>query len=251
MSARAIDWETARPEPYWFDPFFASMVGPAAAQLPAPRERRPRLLHLGCGTGVKTETWRRLGYEAVGIDLDGDLLRRARASFPESRFVQGDMSAMPFGDATFDAVFSFSTLQLVENKRRVVEEAARVLRPGGRALFIENLRGNPLARGYRALHAALGFRYSVFEKPKAHLDFEDLGVFETRFTDVATSFHHLSTPLTLVVPAMMTKLRNRPMRVHSLAAYRAFATADRFALRHVPWMKRFAWHVVATMVRRS
>ena len=77
-----------------------------------------------------------MGHDAVGIDLDAHLLERARASFPRSTFVDGDIQRLPFEDESFDVVFSFSTLQLVADKRAVLAECARVLRPGGRAVFI-------------------------------------------------------------------------------------------------------------------
>jgi SAM-dependent methyltransferase len=242
-------WEQARPAPHWFDPFFAPLIHRAAGALRDSSERPPRLLHLGCGVGVKTEALRRMNYEAVGIDIDVDLLNQARRTFPGPTFVHGDMQALPFEQASFDVVFSFSTLQLVEKKERVLAECARVLRPGGRAVFIENLRGSPLARGYRALVTIFGWHYRSNEKPKAHLDLSELSLFEERFTDVETSLHHVATPLTLVVPALASRFGHRPMRVHPQAAYDALARLDDALLLRLSWTRRLAWHVVATMKR--
>ena len=153
MTGPVLAWEDARPEIGWFDGFFLTMAGPALARLSGSLPAHPRLLHLGCGLGVKTETFRRLGFDPVGVDMDRDLLQRAAEAFPRSRFVAADIQALPFDDATFDVVFSFSTLQLVADKQAVIAESARVLRPGGRALFVENLKGSPFAHGYRAIHA--------------------------------------------------------------------------------------------------
>jgi SAM-dependent methyltransferase len=239
-------WETARPAPYWFDPFFAPMVDRAAGSL-RPRAAGAKLLHLGCGVGIKTEALRRMGHDAVGIDLAEDQLEQARRSFPLASFVRADMRALPWGDASFDTIFSFSTLQLVAEKARVLDECARVLRPGGHAVFIENLRGSPLARGYRALAASLRWRYPRYERPKAHLDLSELPLFRDRFTDVEVSLHHIATPLTLVVPALATHLAKRPMRIQSRAAYAALAHVDDALLLRLPWTRRLAWHVVATM----
>jgi SAM-dependent methyltransferase len=247
----ARGWEEARPEVHWFDPFFVTMVTPALAWLGDAGDRAPRLLHLGCGLGAKTETLRRLGYDAVGVDVDDALVARARVSFPRPHFVTADAQRLPFGDGSFDVVFSFSTLQLVDDREQALREAARVLRPGGRAIFIENLEGSPLARGYRALHAALGLRYARFQAPKKHVAHGDMGAFARHFAGVETTVFHLTTPLTLVVPSLMTTLARRPMRVQYPAAYRALARLDARVLGALPRARRFGWHVVATMTRRE
>src|SRR5438105_11182029 len=101
-----LTWEAARPEVSWFDPFFLTMANSVLRAPAGAFGARPKLLHLGCGTGVKTETLRRMGYEAVGIDLDEELLEHARRSFPQTRFLQGDIQNLAFADSTFDVVFS-------------------------------------------------------------------------------------------------------------------------------------------------
>lgn len=50
--------------------------------------------------------------------------------------VLGDLSSLPFADDTFDATLNVVTLEHVREPARVIEELARVLRPGGRVLII-------------------------------------------------------------------------------------------------------------------
>src|SRR5262249_55473689 len=61
----------------------------------------------------------------------------------------------------------------------------------------------------------------------------------------------VATPLTLVFPALATRLAKRPMRVQSRATYDALARLDDAVLLRNEWTRRLAWHVVATMRRRG
>ncbi len=97
---------------------------------------RPRaVLDLACGAGRHTDALRRRGYRALGVDLSLTLLTRP----PRLPRVAGDIRCLPFADATFDWVLNFFTsFGYFEEERenfRVLEELARVLRPGGRYLI--------------------------------------------------------------------------------------------------------------------
>ena len=88
-----------------------------------------RLLDIGCGTGAQTVAFRDLGWEVTGVDASEDMLRRAQARGLEA--TRADATALPFGDASFDAVVSLWTHTDVDRFGSAVGEAARVLRPGG------------------------------------------------------------------------------------------------------------------------
>jgi ubiquinone/menaquinone biosynthesis C-methylase UbiE len=100
-----------------------------------------RVLDVGCGTGTLT---RMLGRRAevgsvIGIDPAAVLIERARAltsGLEQVAFREGDGRALPFPDATFDAVTFDSVLSHASDARAMLAEAARVLRPGGQlAIF--------------------------------------------------------------------------------------------------------------------
>ncbi|GAB7188683.1 hypothetical protein ATKI12_8514 [Kitasatospora sp. Ki12] len=121
------------------------------------------LLDLGCGRGmVLIEAARRLpSGRAVGVDLwtadqSGNtraaaLANAAAAGVGDRVQVRtGDMRALPFPDASFDVVTSALAIHNIPSPRdryRALDEALRVLRPGGR-LLIADLR--PMARRYAA-----------------------------------------------------------------------------------------------------
>lgn len=68
----------------------------------------------------------------TGFDATAPLLAEARKRTPEANFIEGDMEALPFGDATFDIVTGFNSFQYAASVPNAVKEAHRVLKPGGR-----------------------------------------------------------------------------------------------------------------------
>jgi SAM-dependent methyltransferase len=113
-----------------------------------------QLLDMGCGRGaVLMMAARRLSKgQAVGLDLwiTGDQLgnsleaaRRNAAAEGLSERVQlktGDMSAMPFADASFDVVVSNMAIHNIKDRvarLKAIDEAVRVLKPGGRLLIAD------------------------------------------------------------------------------------------------------------------
>ncbi|AEH35531.1 class I SAM-dependent methyltransferase [Halopiger xanaduensis] len=108
------------------------------------RERLPsgaQVLDAGCGQG--DPVLRRLdddpAVEATGVDFSRQQLRFASEAAPNVALAQGDITSLPVADSAFDAVTAFhSLIHVPETQHRaVVDEFARVLRPGGLALLTE------------------------------------------------------------------------------------------------------------------
>jgi SAM-dependent methyltransferase len=93
-----------------------------------------RCLDVGCGTGVATAAIVELGWSAVGVDVSEDMLELARSRGIETVLASGD--ALPFGDATFDAVISVWTHTDVDRFATLVAEVARVLRPAAPFVYL-------------------------------------------------------------------------------------------------------------------
>jgi arsenite methyltransferase len=77
------------------------------------------------------------GGQAIGLDMTDEMLELARANAREAgvanvEFVKGYLEEMPLADASVDVVISNCVINLSADKPRVLAEAARVLRPGGR-----------------------------------------------------------------------------------------------------------------------
>jgi ubiquinone/menaquinone biosynthesis C-methylase UbiE len=98
-----------------------------------------RILDAGCGQG--TPVLRRLCDEAttVGVDFSREQLRIAAEDVSTARLVHGDMTHLPIQDNVFDAVTAFNSLIHIplSDHPTVIEEFARVLRPGGTVLLSE------------------------------------------------------------------------------------------------------------------
>jgi SAM-dependent methyltransferase len=110
-----------------------------ASELEAP------VLDFGAGSGWISEFCARLGLTTVAFDIHGDLencLRmRAGADTRIDRrllgFAHGDGHAMPFSTSTFGHLLCYDTLHHMHDFPKVFAEFHRVLRPGGRAIFVE------------------------------------------------------------------------------------------------------------------
>lgn len=102
----------------------------AAAKFAAGR----RVLDAACGTGYGSRLLSEAGARRViSVDLSPEAsLEAARNDDLQFlRFVRADVTCLPFRDATFDLYVSFETLEHVEDDRALLEEARRLLAPGG------------------------------------------------------------------------------------------------------------------------
>lgn len=104
-----------------------------------PDLRGLRLLDVGCGGGILTEDFLRLGVFATGVDVAEKALRcaasHARAGSLKPIYVRARGERLPFADATFSAVVSSDFLEHVDDVRELVREGARLLEPGGLFLY--------------------------------------------------------------------------------------------------------------------
>jgi len=98
---------------------------------------RGRVLEVGCGTGRTACYLARNGYRVTAIDLHRQMLekavRRARRERLDIRFIQADVTALPFPDHSFDVVF-VESVTIFTRWRTAISEYKRVLKPGGRLI---------------------------------------------------------------------------------------------------------------------
>jgi SAM-dependent methyltransferase len=162
------------------------------------------VLDLGSGAGIDVIlSARRVAPTgmAYGVDMTDEMLalaeeNRRKAGVANARFLKGDIEAIPLPDASVDVVISNCVINLSGDKERVLREAFRVLRPGGRfavsdvvtrgsippamreniLLWIGCIAGALDEDDYRAKLGRAGFRDVEIERTRVY-DLEDARAF--------------------------------------------------------------------------
>jgi ubiquinone/menaquinone biosynthesis C-methylase UbiE len=99
-----------------------------------------RALDVGAGAGALALALAPLVREVVGLDPVPELLELARErSLPNTEFVEGDGTALPFSDGSFDLAGTHRTLHHVGRPDLLVAELARVTRSGGHVVVVDQL----------------------------------------------------------------------------------------------------------------
>lgn len=141
--------------------------------------RGKKVLDLGCGAGETSVYFALQGADVCACDLAEEFLavaeRLAKKFNVSIRWSVAETAFLPYPESHFDYVFSNGVLHHVELST-TAREIRRVLKPGGKALFIEPLPYNPIINIYRIM--AKDMR-SKDERP---LSFKQLKSFASNFT---------------------------------------------------------------------
>jgi ubiquinone/menaquinone biosynthesis C-methylase UbiE len=129
--------------------------------------KRPlgRLVDIGTGTGRMIELFAARSTQAIGIDRSSDMLRLARvklgAAGIHSSLRQGDMYALPLADHSADSIIIHQVLHYAHSPAAAINEAARVLAPGGTLLVVDFAAHEREELRERDAHIRLGFEDEV------------------------------------------------------------------------------------------
>jgi SAM-dependent methyltransferase len=120
-----------------YEASFAGATRPFVGKLLDAAEVRAAqsVLDVACGTGLAAAGAAGRGATARGVDFSPAMLEVARARHPAIQFDHGDAEALPYPDASFDAVVSSFGLHHVPRPVLALRETHRVLVPGGRVAF--------------------------------------------------------------------------------------------------------------------
>jgi ubiquinone/menaquinone biosynthesis C-methylase UbiE len=103
-----------------------------------------RVVELGAGTGANLDLYPDTVENLIVVEPDPHMAKRLRAKLAESErpagVVETPAERLPFEDSSFDTVVATLVLCTIPDPAAALTEAARVLKPGGRLLFIEHVR---------------------------------------------------------------------------------------------------------------
>jgi ubiquinone/menaquinone biosynthesis C-methylase UbiE len=99
-----------------------------------------KVLEVGCGIGLDSARMAQHGLHVTAVDLTvvgpATAARRANEQHYDASYLCSDAERLPFKDGAFDYVYSFGVMHHAPDTQCCVDEAYRVLRPGGQALIM-------------------------------------------------------------------------------------------------------------------
>ena len=242
---------------------FPDLGGAASTRYYAANEQRLFTEHLPPLAGLrvlKTDLWDEAkntrilawaaerGARAFGIDISEPTLIQARAAFTREagplRAAAADVRALPFRDASFDAIYSMGTIEHFDETEQAVEEMARVLKPGGRAIVGVPNRYDPFLRPLLAtVLQAVGLYGYGYEKSYSRRALKQM--LEKAGLDVVAETAILFIPGWLRMLDLACHSWCRPFAAVTGALVRPFVFLD----RHVPAVRRHGY-LLATVVMK-
>jgi SAM-dependent methyltransferase len=160
------------------------------------------IIDVGCGDGAIVRHLARLGAVAIGIEVSEGQLKRAREQAGERedyRVASGE--SLPFAGASAGAVLFMNSFHHIPTPSMLaaLEEAARVLEPGGQVIVIEPLAEGNYFETMRPLEDETGVRaaaYAVLQSPPAHLLPDGEFFYDTvvRFRDASHFIQAVTAP---------------------------------------------------------
>ena len=147
--------------------------------------RGKEVLELATGPGALAKRIAPVTKRMLATDYSEGMIAEAKkGACPNNlRFEVADALALPYADASFDAVVIVNALHLLPEPERALREIARVLRPDGILIapnFVKQ-RENLLTRSWEALLSLAGLRFANQWTPEEYLDFLKKNGWEVRF----------------------------------------------------------------------
>jgi ubiquinone/menaquinone biosynthesis C-methylase UbiE len=131
--------------PLWFNQIIDAAQSQAVSRALglAMLQSGARILDVGCGTGRWLRRYEAMGLRTVGVDATFPMLFLARQNCSSAALSAGEAFRLPFASGTFDAVSDITVVQHIpyDYQAQALDEMVRVLKPGGRLILMELIRG--------------------------------------------------------------------------------------------------------------
>jgi SAM-dependent methyltransferase len=242
---------------------FPDLGGAASTRYYADNEQRLFLTYfppLGGMRILKTDLWDEAkntrilawaadrGAHAFGIDISAPIVMQARAAFSRGsgplRAAGADVRALPFRDASFDAIYSMGTIEHFDETELAVREIARVLKPGGHAIVGVPNRHDPFLRPLLAtMLQSIGLYGYGYEKSYSRRALRQM--LEAAGLKVVAETAILFIPGWLRMLDLACHSWARPLTAVTGALVQPFAFLD----RHVPVLRRHGYLLATVVVK--
>jgi ubiquinone/menaquinone biosynthesis C-methylase UbiE len=200
------------------------------------------LVDIGCGDGSRTGPFVQAGATILACDISYGMAQLASSRLQDMSKAMGCITScqqmaaeeMGYASSSIDIIFGLSVLHHLEILL-AIQEIKRVLKPGGRAIFVEPLNHNPMANLYRTLTPN---RHSAKECP---LDYSIFNTLEEHFYKVRhREFYLLSLGIVI-----FSFLKSKRMFDWSLST---LLKVDEKLFSLAPWLRKFAWITVIEII---
>jgi SAM-dependent methyltransferase len=193
-------------------------------------------VEVGCGIGTDLVRFAKGGAHVAGVDLSETAIGLARLNFAANNLrgllVIGDGDTLPFADGSQHVVYAHGVLQYAPNPRRIVEEAQRVLAPGGTAIFM--------------VYNRVSWLHALSKLMKVDLEHEDAPVLRLysipEFRDLVRGFSK-----TTIIPERFP-VKSRLHKGWKAVAFNSLFVGAFNAIPR-PLVRRFGWHLMAICVK--
>ena len=192
-----------------------------------------KVLELGTGTGGTATLLAKQGASVVGIDLLPFRLAEAKERATQHNVADAvnfslmDATQLAFPDNTFDVVISKSVLVFTAHTQ-TARECYRVLKPGGKAIFIENMRNHPAVWLYRKM-------WLKYSRKLHYFSVRDIETVGAEFNTLEHREFHL-----FAVGALFWQ-KGIPIPAFYRWTLRHLNTMDAYLLRRFPKLKNLCW----------
>jgi SAM-dependent methyltransferase len=142
--------------PSWYDaltPWLLERFGfDSTEEMRAYFRGRHRILDAGCGGGMTTSLWLDKSWRGdsqaqwYGVDISAaiDVAQERLGAIPGTNFIQADILQLPFGEQTFDTIFSEGVLHHTPSTERALKSLASLLAPRGEIMFYVYRKKSPI-----------------------------------------------------------------------------------------------------------
>jgi len=201
-----------------------------------------KIVDMGCGEGERTLQLLDTGACIYAFDISHRMVKNADMRLQSAACKNGCYCAclqmageqIAFESSSMDLMFGISVIHHLDISM-VLSEITRVLKPGGRAIFVEPLNHHPIAKLYRRFTPD---RHSETEKP---LDYSILNEMRQHFSIV----HHKEFYLLSLMAAFVSFFRNKEIFDKVLAM---LMKLDEKISNRFPWIRKYAWITVIEIV---